>query len=119
MAKCLVWVLALGDDLQVSWTAISTCLSMLIGFSIQAEAVLTLIGDKALPTAYDNSEVARSKKQRCYPHTGNGDHSRCLSSGLTLSVGFSIQDEAVDVARSAPQGVTTMRTLFTCPLNWE
>ncbi len=28
----------------------------------------------------------------------------CLSSSLTLSVGFSIQDEAMDVARSAPQG---------------
>ncbi len=27
----------------------------------------------------------------------------CLSSGLTLSVGFSIQGEAMDVARSAPQ----------------
>ncbi len=29
---------------------------------------------------------------------------RCLSSSLSLSVGFSIQDEAMDVARSAPQG---------------
>ncbi len=28
----------------------------------------------------------------------------CLSSSLSLSVGFSIQDEVVDVARSAPQG---------------
>ncbi len=28
----------------------------------------------------------------------------CLSSSLSLSVGFSIQDEAVDVARSTPQG---------------
>ncbi len=28
----------------------------------------------------------------------------CLSSNLSLSVGFSIQDEAMDVARSAPQG---------------
>ncbi len=25
----------------------------------------------------------------------------------------------MDVARSAPQGFTTMRTLFTCSLNWE
>ncbi len=41
---------ALGDDLQVSWTAISTSLSMSIGFSIQAEAVFTLLGDKAPPT---------------------------------------------------------------------
>ncbi len=29
---------------------------------------------------------------------------RCSSSSLSLSVGFSIQDESVDVARSAPQG---------------
>ncbi len=28
----------------------------------------------------------------------------CLSSSLSLSVGFSIQDEAMGVARSAPQG---------------
>ncbi len=28
----------------------------------------------------------------------------CLSGSLSLSVGFSMQDEAMDVARSAPQG---------------
>ncbi len=28
----------------------------------------------------------------------------CLSSSPSLSVGFSIQDEAMDVARSTPQG---------------
>ncbi len=39
----------------------------------------------------------------CYPHTGNGGHSWCLSSSLSLLVGFSIQDEAIDVARPAPQ----------------
>ncbi len=43
-------------------------------------------------------------RKSCYPHTGNGGHSWCLSSSLSLSVGFSIQDEAMDVARSAPQG---------------
>ncbi len=32
------------------------------------------------------------------------EHSWCLSSSLSLSVDFSIQDEAMDVARSAPQG---------------
>ncbi len=31
----------------------------------------------------------------------------------------SILDEAVDLARSASQGRTTMRTLFTCFLSWE
>ncbi len=53
------------------------------------------------PTARDSADVARG---RCYPHTGNGGHSRCLSSSLSLSVGYSIQDEAMGVARSAPQG---------------
>ncbi len=51
---------ALGNDLQVSWIAISTCLFMPIGFSVQAEAVFTLLGDTAPPTANDGSEVARS-----------------------------------------------------------
>ncbi len=42
-----------------------------------------------------------------------------LSSSLSLSAGFSIQGEAMDAARSAPQGFTTMWTLFTCSLNGE
>ncbi len=46
----------------------------------------TLIGAKAPPAARDTSEVARALNQRCYPHTGNGGHSGCLSSSLTLSV---------------------------------
>ncbi len=64
----------------------------------------TLIGDKASPAARDSSEVARALNQRGCPHTGNGGHSWCLSSSLSLPVGFSIQDEATDVARSTPQG---------------
>ncbi len=64
----------------------------------------TLNGDKAAPAARDSSEVARSLNQRCYPHTGNGGHSWCLSSSPSLSVGFSIREaEAMNVARSAPQ----------------
>ncbi len=60
--------------------------------------------DKALPAAHDDSEVVRALNQRCYPHTGSGGHRWCLSSSLFLSVGFSTQDEAMDVARSAPLG---------------
>ncbi len=37
-------------------------------------------------------------------NAGNGGHGKCLGSSLSLSVGFYIQDEAMDVARSAPQG---------------
>ncbi len=59
--------------------------------------------DKASPAARDNSGVACALNVRCYPPTGNGGHSWCLSSSLSLSVGFSIHDETMDVARSAPQ----------------
>ncbi len=57
------------------------------------------MGDKAQPAARDCCEVTRILTRRCYPHTGNGGHSWCLSSSLSLSVG-----EAMDVAWSAPQG---------------
>ncbi len=61
--------------------------------SLNAQEDRLATGDKAPPAARDS-----------YPHTGNGCHSLCLSSSLSLLVGFSIQDEAMDVARSAPQG---------------
>ncbi len=66
--------------------------------------LLHIIGDEAATAAHDSSEVARTLNGRCYPHTGNGEHSWCLSSSLPLSVGFSIQVEALDVARSGPKG---------------
>ncbi len=67
--------------------------------------LLHLIGNKAPSVARDiSSEVARTLNRRCYPHTGNGGHGKCLSGSLTLSVGLSIQREAVNVVRSAPQG---------------
>ncbi len=72
--------------------------------SRRAPGYLTLIGDKAPPAARDSSEVGRALKQRCYPDTANGGYRWCLSSSLSLSVGFSIQDEAMAVARSASQG---------------
>ncbi len=40
---------------------------------------------------------------RCYLYTVNGGCSSRPSSSLSLSVGFSIQDEAIDGSRSAPQ----------------
>ncbi len=52
--------------------------------------LLNLIDEKASPAAHDSSEVAH-----CYPHTGSGGHSLCLSSSLALSIGFSTQDEAI------------------------
>ncbi len=55
----------------------------------------TLNGDKAPPAAHDSSEVAHWKRL---------SNHWCLSSSLSFSVGFSIQDEAVDVAQSAPVG---------------
>ncbi len=76
----------------------------MLNCSRRAPGCLTLIGDKAPPVARDISEVARALNQCFYPRTGNGGHSWCLSSSLSLLVGFSLQDEAMDVARSAPQG---------------
>ncbi len=66
--------------------------------------LLHSIGDKAPPATRDSSEVARAQRQHCYLHTGKGGHSWCLSSSLSLSVEFSIKDEAMDAAWSAPQG---------------
>ncbi len=42
-----------------------------------------------------------------------GGHNCCLSGSLTLLVGFSTKDEAVDVARSAPQ------VAYYCHADWE
>ncbi len=71
-----------------------------LGIALKETAwLIRVIGSKVSPDARDSSEVAR-----CYPHTGNGGHSWRLSSSQSWSVGFSIQDETMDVARSAPQG---------------
>ncbi len=67
--------------------------------------LLHIIGDTAPPAAHDSIEVARTLNEHCFPHTGNGGYSRRLRSSLLLSEGFSIQDEAVDVAWSAQIGV--------------
>ncbi len=66
--------------------------------------LLHLINNKAPPAAHDISEVSRALHQRCYPHTENGGLIWCLRCSLTLSVVFSIQGEAMEFARSAPQG---------------
>ncbi len=67
-----------------------------------APGYFTLIGEEAPPTVRDTSEGVRTFNQRCCPDSENGAFSWCLSSSLFLSVGFSIQDEAMDVVRSAP-----------------
>ncbi len=52
---------------------------------------------KKTPTAAPNrSDFSSKLNQRCYPHTGNGCYSRCLSRSQSVSVGFS-----VDIAWSA------------------
>ncbi len=61
------------------------------------------IGDKAPPVP-----PVRTLNQCCYPHTGHGGHSWRLSISLSLSVGFSIQVEVMDVARSASQGTSVI-----------
>ncbi len=66
--------------------------------------LLRLLGDKAPPTARYGSGVACAQRQFCCPEIRNDRLSWCLSSYLSLSVGFSIKDEASDVARSAQPG---------------
>ncbi len=67
--------------------------------------LLQLIDDKAPPTARDSRGVARTLKMDVIfltPKTVNIVGVFC--STLALSVGVSMQDEAVDVIRAAPQG---------------
>ncbi len=48
------------------------------------------ISDKASPTAFDNSEVARDKRQRYYPHIRTNRLSKCLGSSPSWLVWLSI-----------------------------
>ncbi len=79
--------------------------------------ILHQIGDKTSPVARGNDEVAGALNRRCYPYTRNGGHCWCLSSSLCLSEGFSIKDETMDVARSAP--LRTHCHAHYHYLNWE
>ncbi len=81
--------------------------------------LLLRIGHKASPAGSDSNDVARALNRRCYPHTGNGGLSLCLSSSQSLSIGFVIHEKPMDVARFAPQGLTAIRTLYIFFLNWE
>ncbi len=92
----------------------------MLKWSRRAPGYFTLIGDRAPPAARGSGEVARAQNRRCYPQTGKGGHRWCLSSRLSLSVGFSIQGEAMDVARSVPQvRAITMRMFFAYFLKWD
>ncbi len=64
----------------------------------------TLIGAKPHLATCNSNEIARTLNRSCYPHIGCGGLSWCLSSKPSLSVGFSIQDEAMGVVRSTPIG---------------
>ncbi len=108
---CRSWCAAiipfyLPCDIKLKNKKVRCCLSFVPRAQLLKKSawLLHLIGDKAPPTALDSSEVARTVNRRCYPHIGNDGHNWCLSSSLSLSIGFSIQDETMDVARSAPQG---------------
>ncbi len=64
--------------------------------------LLCLSGENAPPAADDRSEITRTSNWRCYLHPRNGGLIWHLSSCPSLSVGDSIQDELIDVARSGP-----------------
>ncbi len=70
---------------------------------IRAPGYFTLIGDEAPLAARDSSEAAF--------HYVNV--ALCLISCSGWSVGFSIPGEAMDIDRSAPQGLNAIRTLRT------
>ncbi len=70
----------------------------------KSACLIHLICDQTSPAARDSKEVARAFNRRCYAHTRNDEHSWFLSISLTLSVGVSIQEVAMDVTRSAPRG---------------
>ncbi len=69
--------------------------------------LLRLIGDKAPPATGDSSEAARTLNRRCYPHIGNGEHS------------LPSRTKPWMLPSPRHRGFTTMRTLFTCCLNWK
>ncbi len=74
-----------------------------------------LIGEKDQLTARDSPGVERTWNRFWYPHTGHGVLSWSTSSSQPWSLGVSIQDEAMDVARAVQQrahyqeGVTYLR----------
>ncbi len=78
---------------------LTSSIALKLNCSRRAPCYFTLTGDKAPPAALDSSEVMRAFNRLCYLHT-----ERCLSSSQSISVGFSTQDEAMDVARSASLG---------------
>ncbi len=82
-----------------SQTSICSCWRCCLGIAVRAKML-----KKSAWLLHPNGDKA--------PHTGKGSHSWCLTSSLSLSVGFSIQNEAMDVVRSAPQVLTTVRTLL-------
>ncbi len=71
-------------------------------YNAQDVGFFTLVGDKDPPAARDSRGCIFVKATLLSPHW-EWCHCWCLSGSLSLSVGFSIQDEAMDVARSTPQ----------------
>ncbi len=63
-----------------------------------------LFRHRARSPVAQEERLAASPNQRRYPHNGKSGHCWCLSSSPSWSVGLSIQGEATDAARFAPQG---------------
>ncbi len=80
---------------------------------------LQLIGDKAPLATRDSNAVARVLTRRCYPNSGNREHSCCLNSKLSLSLRFPLTTKPWILPDARHRGLTTIRALFTCSLNWE
>ncbi len=85
---------------------ISTSVVVIYAYRLELNCawLLRLVGYMAPRAARDSCGVAYALSRRFYSHTRNGGLNWYLSSGLSILVGFSFQDEDIDVARSAPQG---------------
>ncbi len=77
---------------------------LLILFGHAAKSLVAQEAHPATSPVARDSEVVRVLNYLDYPHTGNGGLAFCSSSSLSLTVGFYIQYETMDVARPAPQG---------------
>ncbi len=109
---CVIAVL-LNHHLSPSFLKLQTICLPIAKLLKESAWLLQHIGDRSPCAARDSHEVAHAFNRRCYPYTGNGGHIvGILSSILSMLVEFFIQNKAMKVARSAPQELPTMWTLF-------
>ncbi len=73
-------------------------------YSTKSSFASRKVSGKAPSAVSESNEIARTLHRRCNPHAGNGGLRLYLSNSLSLSVGLSTQDKAINFARSVSQG---------------